>query len=324
MKLEGKNAVGEALKAGVTIDRLVVQKGLTDKAANAIIAEAKARDIKILFRDKEALDRESKDGRHQGFVADVTDYKYAELADILSGEPSLALILDGIEDPHNLGSILRVAECAGADGVVIPRHRAASVNETVIKVSAGAANHVRVAKVANVNAAIEECKAKGMWVYALDAEGDDLYSADLSGPVALVVGGEGKGVTPLTLKLCDGVLKIPMRGKLGSLNASVAAGIASFYKLQCENGKLQTGGDVAAAKIDTKDIFVKARNKAGLDFAAAAKAARVGKKSLEMFERGYKFPTYKTFVKLQQVLGISDEQYALARLEFEKNKLNQI
>jgi len=319
MKLEGKNAIHEALRAGVTIDRLVVQKGLADKSANAIIAEAKARDIKIFFRDKEALDRESKDGRHQGFLADVTDYKYSEIEDILKDSPDFALILDGIEDPHNLGSILRVAECAGADGVIIPRHRAASVNETVIKVSAGAANHVRVAKVANVNTAIGECKARGMWVYALDAEGDDIYSADLSGPVALVVGGEGKGVTPLTRKLCDGSLSIPMYGKVGSLNASVAAGIAAFRKLQCTNYKLQIADGIKAS-VDIKDIFVKARNRAGLSFTDTAKAARVAKKSLEMFERGYRFPTYKTFVKLQNVLGISDEQYAMARLEFERDK----
>ena len=237
MKIEGRNAVGEAIRSGKTIDRLLVQKGLKDAAANRIIDDAKSRGIKIFFREKEALDRESAQGRHQGFVAEITDFVYCELSDSLAraeqkGEPPLVLILDGVEDPHNLGSILRVAECAGVHGVVIPRHRSVSVNETVIKVSAGAASHVLVSKVTNVNDAIDELKENNVWVYAADMDGDDLYKTDLTGAIAFVVGGEGQGVKRLTRSKCDGAVKIPMRGKVNSLNASVAAGVVTFEKLR--------------------------------------------------------------------------------------------
>ncbi len=241
MKIEGRNAVSEAIKAGKTIDRLLVQKGLKDAAANRIIEDAKSRGIKIFFREKEALDRESRQGRHQGFIAEITDFKYCELGDILGlaekkGEPPFLLILDGVEDPHNLGSILRVAECAGVHGVVIPRHRAVSVNETVIKVSAGAAAHVLVAKVTNINDAIDELKQRNVWVYAADMDGDSIYKTDLTGAVAFVVGGEGQGVKRLTKSKCDGVVSLPMRGNVNSLNASVAAGIVVYEHLrrQCE------------------------------------------------------------------------------------------
>ncbi|MCL2061540.1 MAG: 23S rRNA (guanosine(2251)-2'-O)-methyltransferase RlmB [Firmicutes bacterium] len=233
MKIEGRNAVAEAIAAKTTIDRLVVQKGLKDAAANKLIDEAKSRGIKIFFRDKEALDRESANKKHQGFIAEVTDFKYCEIDDILSyakqkNEAPLLVLLDGVEDPHNLGSILRVAECAGVHGVVIPRHRAVSVNETVIKVSAGAAAHMRVAKVTNINDAIDALKKNGVWVYAADLGGESLYKTDLSGAVALVIGGEGAGVKKLTRAKCDGAVSIPMFGKVNSLNASVAAGIVIY------------------------------------------------------------------------------------------------
>ena len=237
MKIEGRNAVGEAIRAGKTIDRLLVQKGLKDSAANKIIDDAKSRGIKIFFREKEALDRESKDGRHQGFLAEITDFVYCELGDILAkaeekGEPPFILLLDGVEDPHNLGSILRVAECAGVHGVVIPRHRSVSVNETVVKVSAGAAAHVLVAKVTNINDAIDELKEKNVWVYAADMDGDNIYKTNLTGAIAFVIGGEGSGVKRLTKQKCDGSVSIPMYGKVNSLNASVAAGIVAFEKLR--------------------------------------------------------------------------------------------
>ena len=233
MKIEGRNAVREAIRAGKTIDRLLVQKGVKD----TIIEDAKRRGIKIFFRDKEALDRESALGKHQGFIAEVTDFVYCELEDILKraekkGEPPFLLLLDGVEDPHNLGSILRVAECAGVHGVVIPRHRSVSVNETVVKVSAGAAAHVAVAKVTNINDTIDELKKLGVWVYAADMDGNSVYDTDLSGAVAFVIGGEGEGVKRLTLGKCDGVVSIPMRGKVNSLNASVAAGVVTFEKLR--------------------------------------------------------------------------------------------
>lgn len=234
--------MGEAIRSGKTIDRLLVQKGLKDAAANRIIDDAKSRGIKIFFREKEALDRESAQGRHQGFVAEITDFVYCELSDILAraeqkGEPPFVLILDGVEDPHNLGSILRVAECAGVHGVVIPRHRAVSVNETVIKVSAGAAAHVLVAKVTNINDAIDELKRQNVWVYAADMDGNGIYETNLKGATAFVIGGEGQGVKRLTKQKCDASVSIPMFGKVNSLNASVAAGIVAFEKLRQDRAK---------------------------------------------------------------------------------------
>ncbi|MDR2201324.1 MAG: 23S rRNA (guanosine(2251)-2'-O)-methyltransferase RlmB [Clostridiales bacterium] len=233
MKIEGRNAVSEAISAGTTIDRLVVEKGLKDAGANKIIEAAKSRGIKIFFRDGDALDRESAGGRHQGFIAEITDFKYCELDDILEyakskGEPPLIALLDGVEDPHNLGSVIRVAECAGVHGVVIPRHRSVSVNETVIKVSAGAAAHMRVAKVGNINDAIDGLKKRGVWVYAADMDGQPLYGTKLTGAAAFVIGGEGAGIKRLTKEKCDLSVAIPMRGKMNSLNASVAAGIVLY------------------------------------------------------------------------------------------------
>lgn len=236
MKIEGRNAVGEAIKSGTTIDRLLVEKGLKDAGAQKIIDAANARGIKIFFRDKTALDRESR-GKHQGFIAEVTDFKYSEVGDILAyaaskNEPPFIVILDGVEDPHNLGSVIRVAECAGVHGIIIPRHRAVSVNETVIKVSAGAAEYMRVAKVTNVNEAIDRLKDAGVWVYCADMDGESLYSANLTGPIAVVIGGEGDGVKRLTREKCDGILRIPMFGQLNSLNASVAAGIVLYERVR--------------------------------------------------------------------------------------------
>ena len=233
MKIEGRNAVAEAINSGTTIDRLVVEKGLRDVGANKIIESAKSRGIKIFFRDKEALDRESTQKRHQGFIAEITDYKYSTLDDIFEyaaakGEPPFILVLDGVEDPHNLGSIIRVAECSGVHGIVIPRHRAVSVNETVIKVSSGASAHVKVAKVTNVNDCIDELKERGVWVYGADMSGTSLYKTDLKGAIAFVVGGEGSGIKRLTLSKCDAVVSIPMFGKVNSLNASVAAGVVVY------------------------------------------------------------------------------------------------
>lgn len=240
MKIYGRNAVGEAILAGTTVDRLIVQDDLSDANANRIIKSAKDRGIKIFFRDKAALDRECEAGvRHQGFVAEITDFRYSELEDILAyaesrGEPPFLVLLDGVEDPHNLGSVIRVAECAGVHGIVIPRHRSVSVNETVVKVSSGAAAHMRVAKVSNLNDAIAELKTKGVWVYAADMEGDDLYRTNLKGAVAIVIGGEGKGVHRLTRASCDGAVSIPMFGNVNSLNASVAAGVVIYEKVRQE------------------------------------------------------------------------------------------
>lgn len=233
MKIIGRNAVTEALRSGKTIDRLVAARDQKDVGAQRIINEAKSRGVKVFFYDKTVLDRESDGAKHQGFIAEVTDFKYSELDDVLElarskNEPPFIFILDGVEDPHNLGSVIRVAECTGAHGVVIPRHRTASVNETVVKVSAGAAAHVMVVKATNVNDVIDELKAKGVWVYAADMDGESIYSTNLSGAVAFVIGGEGAGVKRLTKSKCDGVIALPMRGKVNSLNASVAAGVVAY------------------------------------------------------------------------------------------------
>ncbi len=237
MKIEGRNAVAEALKAGGTIDRLVVEKGLKDANSQKIIDDAKSRGIKIFFRDKAALDRESVTKRHQGFIAEITDYVYSELEDILAlaqqrNEPPFIIILDGVEDPHNLGSILRVAECAGVHGVIIPRHRSVSVNETVIKVSAGASAHIKVAKVTNINETIDELKQRGVWVYCADMDGKSVYDADLTGPLAIVVGGEGKGVGKRTRANCDEIVSLPMFGQINSLNASVATAVVVYERIR--------------------------------------------------------------------------------------------
>ena len=189
--------------------------------------------MRVTFYDREVLDRESATGKHQGFIAEVTDFKYATVDDILAlaekkNEPPFIIIADGVEDPHNLGSILRVAECAGCHGVIIPARRAVSVNETVIKVSAGAAAHVLVAKVTNVNDAVDYLKKQNVWVYCADMDGEEIYSSDLRGSIAFVVGGEGTGVKRLTKEKCDGVVSLPMFGKVNSLNASVAAALVAY------------------------------------------------------------------------------------------------
>lgn len=238
MKIYGRNAIEEALKSGATIDRLLVRNGMRDAHGNRIVNEARDRGIRVIFRDAAALDRECPKGaNHQGFVAEVTDFKYSDLDDILAlaeerGEPPFIVLLDGVEDPHNLGAIIRVAECAGVHGIVIPKHRSVSVNDTVVKVSSGAAQYMRVTKVTNINDAIKYLQERGVWVFAADMDGSDIYSANLSGAIAFVVGGEGNGVSRLTRELCDGIVALPMRGKVNSLNASVAAGIVIYEKLR--------------------------------------------------------------------------------------------
>lgn len=231
MKIEGRNAVLEAVKSGKTIDRVMVKNGMRDDVSRSLVSTIKAAGIKVHFVDKITIDNESTTGRDQGFIAFVTDYRYAEVEDILSspkGEHPFIVILDGVEDPHNLGSIIRVCECAGVDGLIIGKHRSASVNETVMRVSEGSANHVKIAKVGNINSTIEMLKKQGVWVYGVELGGEDIYKSDLTGAMALVIGGEDTGVNKLTRSKCDKVVTIPMAGKVNSLNASVATGVAVF------------------------------------------------------------------------------------------------
>ncbi len=230
MKIEGKNAVEELIKSGKAVEKVIVQNGMRDSASQNLTNFIRSKKIKIQFADKSCLDRESLDGRHQGFIAFTEDYKYSSTQDVLNAcdENSILLILDGILDPHNLGSIIRVSECAGVKGVFIGKNRSASVNESVIRISQGSANHVKIVKVTNINNLIDELKENGFWIYALEVGGQNIYKTDLKGKIAIIVGGEDTGVNSLTKKKSDVVLEIPLQGKVNSLNASVACGVAVF------------------------------------------------------------------------------------------------
>lgn len=230
MIVEGFNAVTEALKSEMTVEKLYVQKGLFGERISRIISEARKKGVRVVFEDVSRLDKLSESKRHQGAIAVATEFKYSLLEDLIysNKENKLLLLLDGVEDPANLGAVIRVAECAGADGIIIPKHRGVSVNDTALKTSAGAAAHLPVAKVTNINDAVRALKDAGITVYAADTDGKSLYSADLTGDVAIIIGGEGAGVHSLTKKLADGVVAIPQFGKVNSLNASVAAGIVVY------------------------------------------------------------------------------------------------
>lgn len=230
MKIEGKNAVREAILSGKTIEKIVFQNGID---AKEIINLAKEYGHKIQFVNKQVLDELSITKKHQGIIALASDFKYSSIDEILEyafikNEDVFILILDGVEDPHNLGSVLRVAECAGVHGVIIPKDRAVGVTETVVKVSAGASERIKVAKVTNLNRAIEELKNKGVFIFAADMDGESMYNTNLTGNLGLIIGSEGFGVSALTRKKADGIISIPMFGKINSLNASVSAGIVTY------------------------------------------------------------------------------------------------
>lgn len=236
MIVEGKNAVKELLKSGKTIDKICAQKG--DKVAEALAMQAKSTGAKAVFCARENLDQISVTRKHQGIIAYTTDFVYSDLDDLLTGaeDTRLVIILDGVEDPHNLGSILRSAECMGAAGVVIGKHRAVQVNETVVKTSCGATEYVKVARVTNINDAIRALKDKFFKVYTMDMDGAPIQESDLKGDVCLVLGSEGSGVSALTKKLSDASVSIPMKGEIASMNVSVAAGIG-MYEYVRQNGK---------------------------------------------------------------------------------------
>lgn len=235
MLIEGKNAVVELLKTQKTIDKILVQNGMRDEQSRSIVALAKDRGVKVAYADKSVLDKTSVSGRHQGFMAFVSEFEYSDEDDMISAakdKDCFFLVLDGIEDPHNLGSIIRVAECAGVDGIFIGKHRSAAVTDAVMRISEGAANHMPIARVVNMNAVIEKLKKAGVWVYALELGGQDLYKTDLKGKLAIVIGGEDTGVNKLTREKCDAVVTVEMKGKINSLNASVACGVAVFEALR--------------------------------------------------------------------------------------------
>jgi len=231
--LEGRNAVMEAFRSGKTIDRLFILEGSQDGPIKSILREARKTNCVISFVKKERLDQLSATGKHQGVIAYAAAYEYAELDDILNlarekNEPPFVIILDCIEDPHNLGAIIRTAHQAGAHGIIIPKRRAVGLTATVAKVSAGALNYLPVAKVTNLAATIDELKEKGLWFVCADMDGELMYKIDLKGPIGLVIGSEGEGVSRLVKEKCDYVAKIPMFGQVDSLNASVAAGIMAY------------------------------------------------------------------------------------------------
>jgi 23S rRNA (guanosine2251-2'-O)-methyltransferase len=231
--IEGRNAVLEAFRSGKTIDKLYVQKAVQDGPIQSIIREAKKVDTIINFVERERLDQMSEEGHHQGVIAHAAAYEYGEVEDMLKaaeekGEAPFLFLLDGIEDPHNLGAIIRTANLAGAHGVIIPKRRAVGLTATVAKTSAGALNYTPVAKVTNLTATMEELKAKGMWFVCADMEGETMYSTNLKGPIGLVIGSEGSGVSRLVKENCDMVASIPMKGNIDSLNASVAAGVLAY------------------------------------------------------------------------------------------------
>ena len=223
----------KAFRAGKTIDKLFVLDGCQDGPVKSILREAKKTDTIINFVDKERLDRLANSGHHQGVVAQAAAYEYAEVEDILNaakekGEAPFIFILDEIEDPHNLGAIIRTANLCGAHGVIIPKRRAVGLTATVAKTSAGAINYTPVAKVTNIAKTIEELKKEGMWFVCADMDGQTMYDLNLTGPIGLVIGNEGAGVSRLVKEKCDFTASIPMKGDIDSLNASVAAGVLAY------------------------------------------------------------------------------------------------
>ena len=233
LKIEGRNAVLEAFRSGKTIDKLFVLDGCQDGPVRTILREAKKTDCIVNFVKKERLDQMSETGKHQGVIAYAAAYEYGTVEEMLErakekNEQPFLILLDNIEDPHNLGAIIRTANQAGAHGVIIPKRRAVGLTATVAKTSAGAINYTPVAKVTNISKTIEDLKKQGMWFVCGDMGGDSMYSLDLTGPMGVVIGNEGEGVSRLVKENCDFVATIPMFGDIDSLNASVAMGVLSY------------------------------------------------------------------------------------------------
>lgn len=231
--IEGRNAVIEAFRGKKTIDKLYILDGCQDGPIMTIKREAKKQDTLIKYVPKERLDQLSQTGKHQGVIAYAAAYEYAEVEDMLQaardkGEPPFLILLDNIEDPHNLGAIIRTANLAGAHGVIIPKNRAVGLTATVARTSAGALNYTPVAKVTNLAKTMEELKKEGLWFVCADMDGTTMYDLDLKGAIGLVIGNEGDGVGRLVKEKCDFIASIPMKGNIDSLNASVAAGVLAY------------------------------------------------------------------------------------------------
>ena len=236
--IEGRNALTEALKSGRTIDKVFVAEGSTDRSLARLAAQAKEAGAVIVPTDRRKLDQMSPTGAHQGVIASVAAHEYASVEDILDlaaqrGEPPLIVICDELSDPHNLGAILRTAECAGAHGVIIPKRRSVGLTAVVAKTSAGAVEYLPVARVSNITQAIRTLKDNGVWVYGTAADADSpLYRTDLTGPAAIVIGNEGEGMGKLVRESCDVLVSIPLKGQISSLNASAAAAAMLYEALR--------------------------------------------------------------------------------------------
>lgn len=232
-QIEGRNAVLEAFRSGKCVDKLFILDGCQDGPVRTIAREARKKDTIINYVSKERLDQLSETHAHQGVIAQVAAYEYSTVEDILAkaeekGEPPFLILLDNVEDPHNLGAIIRTANLAGAHGVIIPKRRAVGLTSTVAKTSAGAINYTPVAKVTNLVRTMEELKQKGIWFVCADMGGESMYRMNLTGPIGLVIGNEGEGVSRLVREACDFTASVPMKGDIDSLNASVAAGVLAY------------------------------------------------------------------------------------------------
>ena len=239
MNIEGKNQVIEAIKNNVTINKIIIDKNFATRKDD-VISLARKNKLKIDFLPKKIMDTKSVTGHHQGYIAETVEFEYCNVEDILSSAQSaektpFVVLLDGIEDPHNLGAIIRTCECAGVDGIILPKKRACGVNETVVRTSAGAIANMKIARVTNLKDAIDTLKDNGLWIYACELGGEDIYSQNLTGPIGLVIGSEGNGIKQSLRTYCDGVVTLPMKGSVNSLNASVSAGIAIYEILRQRN-----------------------------------------------------------------------------------------
>ena len=237
MIIEGRNSVREAVRSLTQLDKIYIQNDIKGRENQELVDEIKLGEYDYQFVNKSFLDRMSEEGRHQGFIAKTRDFNYCDIEEIIDransqGEQLFMVILDGIKDPHNFGNIIRTCECAGVHGIMIEKHSSCGVTETVMRVSAGAVNHMPIARVTNINREIEKLKDRGVWVYACELGGGLIYNTNLRGDLAIVIGSEGEGVSKLTKEKCDGVFMLPMKGKVNSLNASNATAIALYEALR--------------------------------------------------------------------------------------------
>lgn len=240
MLIEGRNAVREALKSDMTINKVIFDKMLENRKDD-VVKSAFEKKVKVEFLPKSVLDKKSKTAHHQGYIAEVVDFEYSSVEKILQvakqkNEKNFIVILDGIADPHNFGAIIRSCECAGVHGIIIGKNRCAQVNETVIKTSTGAIANMPIARVSNIKDAIEELKENGVWVYGAEIGGENIYKQKLDRNIAVVIGSEGSGIRPVVKSHCDGIITLPLKGNVNSLNASVACGIVIFEILRQREG----------------------------------------------------------------------------------------